>query len=263
MSRPSLPLLVLALVAACGGGAAVSGTEPGVAAPVTSAPRNAAYRAGGPWKFSYQRADTIISILPNGGRQQLVLERTLQLAWQVATAPTGLTLTVTIDSANVIGVPGGARAMEDSARGTVLQGALSPQGRLTALTTSSDNGIAHALLADLPWLLPALGGSDLPLVDTLDASIRFNVVDVAERTIRSTTQATPYAMEGVVTRDGVSPQLTLTGSGTRSATALLGGEGRPGRGEGRDSVSMTATVTAIGQSIEIVQLSGYSLTPIP
>lgn len=264
MNRSRLTLVTLALAAACGGGAALSGGSPGstiATAPVTA--RNAVYRPGGPWKYSYERADTIISVLPNGGRQQLVLERKLQLAWQVTTTPTGLALAVTIDSARVIGVPGGARAMEDSARGSVLRGELSPQGRLTALGTSSDNGIAHALLAELPWLLPALGGGEVPRVDTLDASVRFNVVDVAERTVRTTTAGNAFQMAGMVTRDGVSPQLKLTGSGIRSASAQLANDGRPGAGAGRDSVSMTATVVTIGQSIEIIQLGGYALTPLP
>jgi hypothetical protein len=225
--------------------------------------RNAAYRAGGPWKYSYERADTIISILPNGGRQQLVLERKLRLLWQVTTTPTGMALAVTIDSARVIGAPAGARAMEDSARGSVLRGELSPQGKLTAMSTSSENGIARALLADLPWLIPALGGGELPRIDTLEATVRFNVVDVAERTVRSTTVGSSFAMAGTLTRDGVSPQLKLSGSGIRSGTAVLSSDGRLGQGTGRDSVSMTAMVLSIGQSIEIVQLGGYSFTPIP
>jgi len=257
-------LLALALVAACGGGAAVPGASPGGAAPETAvAARHAAYRAGGPWRYAYERADTIISVLPNGGRQQLVLERKLQLTWQFSTTPTGLTLTVTIDSARVYGVPGGGRAMEDSARGSVLRGELSPQGKLSALSTSSDNGIGHALLADLPWLFPAIGGGEIPRVDTLDASVRFNVVDVAERTVRTTTAGSSFAMAGNVTRDGVSTQLKLGGSGVRSGTAQLTNDGRLGQGMGRDSVSMTATVVSIGQSIEIIQIGGYSLTPIP
>jgi hypothetical protein len=261
--RRPLLAVTLALAASCGGGASVPGTTPG-APPVTPTfPRNAAYRAGGPWQFLYERADTIISILPNGGRQQLVLERKLQLTWQLSATPTGLGLTVTIDSARVIGVPGGGRAMEDSARGSVLHGELSAQGKLSGLATSSENGISRALLAELPWLLPPLGAADMARVDTLEGSVRFNVVDVAERTIRTTAAGTPFTMAGTVTRDGVSPQLTLTGSGIRSGTAALTADGRVGRSLGRDSIAMTATVTAIGQSIEIVQLSGYSLTPVP
>jgi hypothetical protein len=261
--RSRATFLALALVASCGGGAAVPGTTPGAApASAAAAVRNAAYRAGGPWRFAYERADTIISLLPNGGRQQLVLERKLQLAWVVTATPTGLALAVTIDSARVIGVPGGARAMEDSARGSVLRGTLSPQGVVTGLSTSSENGIARALLADLPWLLPPLGG-EAPRTDTILSSIRYNVVDVSERTVRTTTPGIPFTMQGAVTREGASPQLTLSGSGTRQGSALLTGDGRPGQGTGRDSVAMTVAVVAMGQSIQIIQFGGYSLTPLP
>lgn len=262
MTRRLPPLLTLALAAACGGGAAVSGAGP--SAP-TSAPIVAAstYRAGGPWHYLYQRADTFISLLPNGDRQRLVLERKLQLAWQVTSSASGLQLAVTIDSVQVYGVPGGARAMEDSARGTVIRGELTTQGRLAGLKASSDNGIAHALVADLPWLVPMLGGVEAPRTDTLDASIRFNVVDVAERTVRSTAAGASFQMMGNVTRDGVSPQLNLSGTGIRLGSAMLGNDGKPGLGTGRDSVAMKATVVSIGQSIDIVQLGGYTLTPLP
>jgi hypothetical protein len=255
-------LSLLALAAACGGGGVASGGAGG-AAPAMPATHRAAYHAGGPWRYLYERADTIVSVLPNGGRQQLVLERKLHLALQVTAAGSGFTVAVTIDSARVHGVPGGARSMEDSARGSVINGALAADGTLSALSASSDNGIAHALLAELPWLLPALPGRDSARTDTLDANVRFNVVDVAERTIRWTTPGSAFQMQGSVSREGVSPQLKLSGSGVRSGSVLLGGDGKLGQGVGRDSVSMTATVVAIGQSIEIIQLGAYSLTPIP
>jgi hypothetical protein len=263
VTRRTSAFALLALAAACGGGAAVPGTE--AAAPRGRAvPVPAAYRAGGPWRYRFERADTIISVLPNGGRQQLVIERRLVLGWQVQGVPSGLELVVTIDSARVIGAPGGGRAMEDSARGTVIRAALSPQGRLSAISASADNGIAHALRAELPWLVPLLVPQDAPaVVDTLDATVRFNVVDVLERGIRSTATDTALRTTGTLTRDGVSPQLTLKGSGTRATTGKVRPDGQLERLAGRDSVAMTVTVTQMGQSIEILQFGGFALTPIP
>jgi hypothetical protein len=263
VTRRLFPLLLLALAAACGGGAAVSGPD-GEAPRARVVPVPTAYRAGGPWRYRFERADTIISILPNGGRQQLVIERRLLLGWQVRTAATGLELVVTIDSARVIGAPGGGRMMEDSARGTVIRAALSPQGRLSGITASSDNGIAHAFRAELPWLVPLLVPQDAAaVVDTLDATVRFNVVDVLERAIRSTTTDTAVVTTGTLTRDGMSPQLSLKGSGTRQATGKVRPDGQLERLAGRDSVSMTVTVTQMGQSIDLLQFGGFALAPIP
>jgi hypothetical protein len=254
---------LLALAAACGGGAAVAG--PDAAAPrARTVAVPTAYRAGGPLRYRFERTDTVISILPNGGRQQLVIERRLQLGWQVQQAATGLVLVVTIDSARVIGAPGGGRSMEDSARGTVIRASLSPDGRLSEITSSSDNGVAHAFRAELPWLVPVLVAPDAPArVDTLDVTIRFNVVDVLERAIRSSVADTAITVTGTLTRDGVSPQLTLKGSGTRQATGKVHPDGQLDRIAGRDSVAMTVTVTQMGQSIDILQLGGFALTPIP
>jgi len=262
VTHRSATLLFLALAAACGGGAAVSGPE--TAQPRRGAPPTpTAYHAGGLTHFRFERADTVISILPNGGRQQLVIERRLLLGWQVLQAANGLELVVTIDSARIIGAPGGGRSMEDSARGTVIRAGLSPAGRLSAITSTSDNGIAHAFRAELPWLVPVLATEGAPVSDTLDTTVRFNVVDVLERAIRTTTADSAFTVTGVVTRDGVSPQLTLKGSGIRQATGKLRADGQVDRIAGRDSVAMTVTVTQMGQSIDILQFGGFALTPIP
>jgi len=262
VTRRSPALLSLALAAACGGGAAVSG--PDAAAPrARAATAPAAYRAGAPLHYRFERADTVISILPNGGRQQLVIERRLQLAWQLQATATGLELVVTIDSARVIGAPGGGRTMEDSARGTVIRAVLSPEGRMSQVTSSSDNGVAHAFRAELPWLVPVLAREGTPVTDTLDTTVRFNVVDVLERAIRTTVADTAFTVTGSLSRDGVSPQLSLEGSGTRQAVGKVRPDGQVDRIAGRDSVSMTVTVTQVGQSIEILQFGGFALTPIP
>ena len=263
MTRRTSALVFLALAAACGGGAAVSGPD---TAPVKGHPAATAtaYRAGAPRRYRFERTDTVISLLPNGGRQQLVIERRLQLGWQVQGTPTGLALVVSIDSARVIGAPGGGRSMEDSARGTVIRATLSAEGRLSEITSTTDNGIAHAFRAELPWLVPILVAPDTPArVDTLDVTVRFNVVDVLERAIRSTVADTAITVTGTLTRDGVSPQLTLKGSGTRQATGKVHSDGQLDRVAGRDSVAMTVTVTQMGQSIDILQFGSFALTPIP
>jgi hypothetical protein len=266
-------LLLLALAASCGGGAALS--PPGaVAAPARAAVviPTVRFRAGDSWRATYTRADTLITTLPNGGQQRQAIDRTLALRWSVTRTPTGLALMVTVDSARIVGLPGSiGRAMEDSARGAVVRGVIRADGRVDSLVSLPDAAIAHALIADLPWLVPALGlagGSDASWSDTLQAVVRFGVVDLTERTIRRSSAVAGdgtvlVSMGGTVSRDGASPQLHLSGTGTRLGTAIVELNGRIRAAAGRDSVLMSAMVASIGQSVQIVQIGGYTLTALP
>ena len=265
--------LLLALAAACGGGAAVH--EPTATTPATPAVVHlptVRFRAGDTWRATYTRADTITTTLPNGGQQRQAIGRTLALHWSVRTTPSGLALVVTVDSARIVGLPGAiGRAMEDSARGAVVRGLVRGDGRVDSLVSIPDAAIAHALIADLPWLVPALGlagGTDASWSDTLKAVVRFGVVDLTEQTIRRAS-AVPSAgtvlvtMAGTVTRDGTSPQLHLSGTGTRLGTATVELNGRIRAASGRDSMLMSAMVQSIGQSVQIIQVGGYTLTALP
>lgn len=264
--------LSASLAAGCGGGAAIP------AGRTTSMPAAAVrlpvvrYRAGDAWHAVYTRADTLITTLPNGGQQRQAIDRRLVLRWEVTATGSGLALKITIDSVRIVGLPGAiGRAMEDSARGAVVYGALHGNGRVDGLRSDPDAAVAHALIADLPWLIPALGlagGTDASWTDTLLATVRFGVVDLSERTIRRAsavpgTRNVVVTMVGSVGRDGVSPQLRLTGTGTRDATATVELNGRIRQAIGRDSIAMAAAVTAMGQSVGILQVGGYTLTAVP
>ncbi len=272
MTLRPLASVLLALAASCGGGAAVQEPTATTPANVVIHIPTVRYRAGDTWRATYTRADTITTTLPNGGQQRQAIQRTLALHWSVATTPAGLALVVTVDSARIIGLPGSiGRAMEDSARGAVVRGILRGDGRVDSLVSVPDAAIAHALIADIPWLVPALGlagGTDASWSDTLQAVVRFGVVDLAERTIRHSSAVAGegtvlVTMAGTVGRDGVSPQLRLSGTGTRLGTATVELNGRIRSAGGRDSVLMSAVVESIGQSVEIIQVGGYTLTALP
>ncbi len=272
MTRPPIAPVLFALAAACGGGAPLS-------APTGASPPAAVihlptvrFRAGDTWRAVYTRADTLTTTLPNGGQQRQAIDRTLALHWSVTTTPSGLALVVTVDSARIVGLPGNiGRAMEDSARGAVVRGILRSDGQVDSLVSLPDAAVAHALIADLPWLVPALGlagGTDASWSDTLQAVVRFGVVDLTERTIRRSSAVAAnrtvlVTMVGTVGRDGVSPQIHLTGTGTRVGTATVELNGRIRSAAGRDSVLMSAMVESIGQSVQIIQVGGYTLTALP
>lgn len=271
MIRRSAGSLVLVLAAACGGGAAPA--PAGTAQPLLPPrPVAIAYRAGGPWRYAYLRADTLITTLPNGGLQQQVVERQLQLRWQVTPRTDGLELAVTFDSVRVIGLPGEmGHAMADSARGTVLRARISPEGAVRLIDPVPGNAVARTFATYLPWIVPGMptgAREGTTWVDTLAATMQFSVVDLAERTERSTTgvlhgAGSVLTLTGNVSRDGVSPQLRIGGSGARWGRAEVGPQGRLLTASGRDSVAMIATVESIGQRVKILQIGGYTLTPLP
>jgi hypothetical protein len=269
MTRPAWCLALLWL-AACGAGT----TTPVDGARPLGPPRSVAvvYGVGGPWRYRYVRADTVITTLPNGSLQQQVVERRLVLRWQVTAATEGLLLAVTIDSAHVYGLSDGAgRAMADQARGAIIRARLAPNGALSEVASPSGNAIARTFAANLAWLVPSFPAEvreGVSWEDTLSSTVQFQVVDLVERTQRQSIgtprgNAVSVAMSGAVVRDGVTPQLRLDGSGTRSGTALVGDQGRPQEGMGRDSVEMIASVQAMGQRVKILQVGAYTLTPIP
>lgn len=268
-ARP-VGLLIVALAAGCGGGAALPGPG-GSASPSPDHPATPpAFVAGGPWRYRYDRLDSIITTLPNGGRQLQIVERHVQLRWETTHGTAGLQVRISLDSVDLVGMPGGlGRGMEDSARGSVIQFGLAPDGVVTGPTVAPENTVGRALTAELPWIIPALPQSLTPgtaRADTLASTVRFGVLDLAERTARTTRVGEAiggFDMSGTVTRDGVSPQLHLTGSGDREARVELAPPGWLRAATGRDSLAMTATVEAIGQSVLLTQISHYSLTALP
>ncbi|HEX7917996.1 MAG TPA: hypothetical protein VF454_01270 [Gemmatimonadales bacterium] len=270
--RTTSGLALLALLVACGGSAAGPASDGAVHPLLPPRPVAVEYRAGPVARYGYLRADTLITTLPNGSLQQQVVERRLQLRWQVNAVPEGLLLSVTIDSAHVIGLPGEAgRYMADSARGSVIRARLLPTGAVTMLEPVPGNAVARTFATNLPWIVPMmpLGAREgATWVDTLATTMQFAVVDVAERTERTTTGAlrgdgSVLTLTGTVSRDGVTPQLRIDGTGARWGQAEVGPLGRLLAASGRDSVAMIASVEAIGQRVKILQVGGYSLTPLP
>lgn len=272
MMRIHLPALCLAL-AACGGAPVAAGPGP---APVRRPHGPLAalrYGPGGPWAYRLTRQDTMYVTLPNGDKQIQVLDRTLTFRWSVTAGAGGGELVITVDSVRLGGLPEALRhALEDSTRGAVLRGALAADGRGLALAVAPDNPVTQASAATVTWLLPALpamaAGDTLGVTDTLRGTTRFNVVDAAEVTVRQQ-RAVPadsawmVIAEATVTRDGVSPDLTLTGSGARWGSTLVAPDGRILGASGRDSVAMSITVPSMGQQFSILQFTTYQLTPLP
>lgn len=266
MTRRSSLVVLLALAVGCGGGAVPVGSR-ATPAPVA---RSAPPRFGaGNGVYRYLRADTIIQTLPNGGTNQAVVERRILFRWATTPEAGGFALTLTLDSVRLF-TAGGApvRAFEDSARGAVIRGHLSPEGHLTGLTATPASRVTNLFLANLPWLVPTIPATldSAGLIDTSEATVWFGVVDLQERTIRRSVAGEAVgsiSQRGAVTSDGVAPNLHFTGSGARWGTATLAPSGRLLEATGRDSVAMAAEVATIGQTVQLMRIGGYTLTALP
>jgi hypothetical protein len=214
----------------------------------------------------------LITTLPNGGLQQQVVERRLQLRWQVSQTAEGMLLAVTVDSARVIGLPGDmGRLMADSARGSVIRARILSTGAVSLLEPVPANAVTRSFATYLPWIVPMMPAGareGTTWVDTLATTMQFAVVDLSERTERTATgelhgDGSVLTLSGTVTRDGVTPQLRINGTGARWGRAEVGPMGRLLSVTGRDSVAMVATVESIGQRVKILQVGGYTLTLLP
>lgn len=265
-----LGTIALALAAGCGGGATVAGGTPPTPAPASRHLTPIAFAPGGPWRYRYDRIDSIMTTLPNGGTQLQVVERHLQLHWTNTRGPEGLLAQVTIDSADIVGMPGGLdRTLEDSARGSLLRFGLTTDGRVSSPQATPDNTVARAFGAQLPWIIPALPPSLMvgaARTDTVTDVIQFGAVDLTERTLRQTTIGSAlgtFDLVGTITREGTSPQLHLTGAGQRIGRAEFAPGGALRLATGRDSVAMTALVAAMGQEVGLSQISAYTLAALP
>lgn len=268
MIAPRTSLVILALVAACGGGASVAGNAPAAPTPNSLSPTT--FFPGGPWRYRYDRLDSITTLLPNGGRQLQVVERHFQLRWQGVASATGIAVRLTVDSVNLIGMPNGlGRGMEDSARGSVIQFSLTPDGMVSAPTLLPESSVGRSMINELTWIIPALPHSLAPGAvrqDTLTDAVPFGAMAVTERTVRQTSVGAvigAFDVAGETTRDGTSPQLRLTGAGHRGGEVTFSPQGWMRRAAGRDSVLMTATVEAMGQSVVLTQIGSYSFTALP
>jgi hypothetical protein len=265
---PRASLVLLALAAACGGGASVAGNAPAAPPPRTLAPTT--FIPGGPWRYRYDRLDSITTLLPNGGRQLQVVERHFQLRWQGVASATGIAVRLTLDSVDLVGIPNGlGRGMEDSARGSVIQFTLTPDGLISAPTPVPESSVGRALIHELNWIIPALPHSlaqGAVRQDTLTDTVPFGTMAVTEHTVRQTSVGATigtFDVVGEITRDGTSPQLQLTGAGHRGGEVAFAPQGWMRLAAGRDSVLMTATVEAMGQSVALTQIGAYSFTALP
>ena len=271
----------LAMLAACSGGAGNS--APGG---VTPAHRShgaplppVTYRAGPPERYTYYRRDSVVTHLPNGSDVPQVFGRSLFLTLTILpqTPGTAGALHVSIHADSVAFDADASPMMQtplSDLAGTAWTGTLGPNGAITGLTPDRHSQGADLVGADLPRILPTLppGGARVgdQWTDTVENQFPIQSLQVAE-TLKTTSTASEgvdagqlqVTSAGSVVRSGSNGSLALSGGGTRSASYTLGADGRLLSASGADTLTMSISVKAVGQSVKVELWGRYTVLPHP
>lgn len=223
--------------------------------------------------YVIQRRDSVTVQLPNGLPQTQELTRTVYLSVGSA-AGSPMRVSITLDSLMVGGV-GISQAAADSARGTRWSGILSPEGRLSGLTTDRVTAVGEQLSGMMPTFFPVLpsGGArdGATWTDTLTDTLRAMAFNVRETAVVSSRAATENGLriESSVTfkRTGGGTQfgqvVEVQSTGTRHLTSRLRSDGVLTETTGSESSDMTLTIPAMGQSLPVRQSATFSVTLAP
>ena len=280
--RSRAAVAALAVLAACGGG----GTGNGAPGGVTPARRShgaplppVTYRAGPPERYIYYRRDSVVTHLPNGSDVPQVFGRSLLLTLTILpqTPGTAGALHVSIHADSVAFDADASPMMQSplgDLAGTTWTGTLGPNGAITGLTPDRRSQGADLVAVDLPRILPTLpaGGARAgdQWTDTVANQFPIQSLQVAE-TLQTTSTASEGAEAGQlqvttvgsVVRSGANGSFTLSGGGTRSASYTLGADGRLLAASGADTLTMSISVKAVGQSVKLEQWGRYTVQPRP
>ncbi len=220
--------------------------------------------------YVVERRDSVSVQLPNGLPQTQELERTIYLTVGTA-AGTPMRATIVLDSMIVGGI-GISQADADSARGTRWSGTLTPEGRLTGLSSDRSTAVGAQLSGMLPAffpVLPAGGARDgSAWTDTLTDTLRamaFNVRETAIVASRAMSADSGFRIESTATftRSGSGSQFgqvaEVQATGTRHLTTRVRSDGLLTETRGTESSDMTINVPAVGQSLPVKQSATFSI----
>lgn len=250
--------------------------------------------------FAYQRFDSMITVHPGGRTQvetfgrtayfRVTLRDSLVMPARDSTADSTETLppvlsyiaSITLDSIHQDPRSTMRQPALDSVRGASWQVLMAPTGGVGNITVAPMSTVGQSLSGELARLLyprvPRTGAAigarwsdsseskigGLSVAQTERALTRYHVpeqdLDSATATLRVEGRA-DLVRWGTEQRGGRA--IELEGTGVDSITFYLGAGGRFTGAEGADSVAMTFTIPAVGQSVPVYQIGRYWLREIP
>ena len=226
-----------------------------------------------------ERHDSLMLQYPGGATQEQVRDRTAFLHVTVAeTATPGvLQLAVLLDSIQALenGLPVALDSLA-AARGTRWTATLTAAGGLSALAADRKGTLQDELTGRLRLLFPALpaGGvrEGMEWTDTTEYRLVADAFPGSEKAVTTYRATQPDGSQkgialgssGSYQRTGTRVQgeqeLTMSGTGTRRGSHLLGPDGILISASGNDVGDMTITVPTVGQTVPVKQSGSYSIT---
>jgi len=245
--------------------------------------------------FTYHRFDSLITLHPGGATQVQTFGRTAYLRVtsfdSVVVTPLDtmsdsntsadtvprVVLDVTLDSINQDPRSSMRQPVLDSVRGASWRVLMAPTGGVGAVTLTEASSIGDNLSGELARLFFPMVPKDGAAIgsrwhDSTETRIGGLSVPQTERAVtlfhvpQQDLNASPaLRIEGraALVRWGKDEQagrtIELEGTGVDSTSYFLGEGGRFLGAEGADSVSMTFTIPAVGQSVPVIQVGRYLL----
>lgn len=233
-------------------------------------------------KYRLDSRDSIAMEMPDGSFQRTVTVKSAFLTLSLRPSGTGFAAEISLDSMMLDRPNAMVQPLVDSARGTHWQGIVRRTGQLDSLTASKASVFGEQVRAMLHRLLPVVPDSGAEPGDrwqdrgTMPYQIMAGFAATEQRvaqyvagkwedmngkralSIRSTID---YTVTG--SGSGFGQEIRFEGSGRAEGVHHLTPSGILLHAEVTDSVKMTLTVPAVGQSVPAVVVTSYSLSQAP
>lgn len=233
-------------------------------------------------QYRLDSRDSIAMEMPDGSFQRTVTVKSAFLTLTFRPIGIGLAAVISLDSMMLDRPNAMVQPLVDSAKGTQWQGTVSRTGHLDSLTASKASVFGEQVRAMLHRLLPIVPDSGAGPGDqwqdrgSMPYQIMVGFAATEQRvaefaagkwedvngkralTIRSTID---YTVTG--SGSGFGQEIRFAGSGRAQGIHHVAQSGILLQAQVTDSVKMTLTVPAVGQSVPAVVVTSYSLSQLP
>lgn len=233
-------------------------------------------------RYRLDSRDSLAMEMPDGSFQRTVTVKSAFLTLSLRPRGNELAAEILLDSITLDRPNQMIQPLVDSAQGTVWHGVVRRTGRLDSLNPNKSSVLGEQVRAMLHRLLPILPDSGVEPGerwqnrDSMPYQIMAGFEATEQRTAEfqagkweNSTGSRLLPIESVIdytvtgSGSGFGQEIQFEGSGHSQGTHSLSTAGILVRAQVTDSVRMTLTVPAVGQSVPTVMLTSYSLTTIP
>lgn len=233
-------------------------------------------------RYRLDSRDSVAMEMPDGSFQRTVTAKTAFLTISLRENGTQLAAEISLDSMALDRPNPMVQPLVDSALGSRWQGAIRANGKIDSLTPNRTSVFGEQIRTMLQRLLPVLppGGAEADKSWSDSASMPFQLMagftageeriaefratrweDVKGTRALLIESTTNYTVSG--NGSGFGQEITLEGSGQARGRHRVSAAGRLVQAEVTDSVRMTLTVPAVGQTVPTTVIGTYAISPLP